>query len=155
VRDDVAAVLESPVREPRVRPRPPAPAPLLDAGDVHHQLASGRHQEARVRDPVLLGTDQLLAEEHQHGRVSRVLHADVGHRPALAHLVDVDPALREGLGERNVGEAAGSPLVPEQERPERELLARLPRSQVDRVEELADRGRGVMRGRLRHRVLLD
>ena len=82
------------------------PAPLLGAAHRHDQAAVPADQDAGVEDAVLLGAAQLLAVEHQHAPVALVDDAQLGHRPALAHLGDRGLAAGDGLPQRDVPRTA-------------------------------------------------
>jgi hypothetical protein len=74
-----------------------APSAALDAG--HRQL-DGRtraHEEARVRHAVLLGADELVAEQDQQGTGAGVVDADAPDDLPPLHLADRDLAARESL----------------------------------------------------------
>ena len=78
------------------------PAPGLDAGDGDDNGLMGRGQDAEVEDAVLLGADQFLPIQQQHGQVAIIDEAELRHAAALADLSDAGATQGQGLVEELV-----------------------------------------------------
>lgn len=86
--------------------RPPAPG--LDTRDRDHDRLAHRCQHAEIQDPVLLGTDQFLAVEQQHGDVAVVDEAKLGHAAQFRCLGNPGATAGQGIAEEHIVGALGS-----------------------------------------------
>jgi hypothetical protein len=108
-------------------------------GHLRHLGVRGR-EDGEVEHAVLLGADELLAVEQQHGAHRVVDEEQLRHAAALRHLGDPGEAARERLAEREV---AGLGRAGPQQREHRELARRLGAREGEGggVEEALEHGR--------------
>jgi hypothetical protein len=63
---------------------------LLDTAHRYDDLGAGGNQDGGVDDSVLLGAHKFLAVQDENHLPGTVDHPQLGYRPALAHLPDLD-----------------------------------------------------------------
>jgi len=83
-----------------------SPPPRLNATDGNLGFASGRDQDRRIEDVILLGTDKFHALKEQDSDVTLVLNRQVGNRSCLGDFLHRDrPAADALIGKQVLAES--------------------------------------------------